>query len=249
MKNKTINEMERVEAINDLVARFQNHFKSRKPELIEENLKEQEFLESEDRYWGTFETPIKTQIEKELRILLLDSYFKCYHCTRLIDRDVVRKDGIKTLNVKDFKIKVQKATETYLTESQKLILNDCFAKYRDGKFGRRENLIWFVSNLNLTESRGCQDFFNYFGGEVTRRILAEHENEFFPILEKIGKPFIIECSMGFNEIKSAQQDSLIDAIIDGFICESIDINWEFSIEKDLLPGRIIEIYEKKIYAR
>lgn len=239
--------MEKVETINDLVARFQNHFKSRISELIEENLKEQEFLESEDKYWGAFDTPIKTQIEKELRILLLDCYFKCYHCTRLIDKDVVIKDGIKALNIRDFKIKVMKATEHHLTEDQKLILNNCFAKYSEGKFGRRENLIWFVSNLHLTESAGCQDFFNYFGGEVTRRILDAHKNEFYPILGKIGKPFIIECSMGFKEIKSVQQDSLINTIIDGLICESIDINWEFSIEKDLLPERIIEIHENKIY--
>jgi hypothetical protein len=49
-------------------------------------------------------------------------------------------------------------------------IKDSFATFEKNRsFVEREGLLWFVLTKELTEYKGCEEFFKFFGGEVTRR--------------------------------------------------------------------------------
>ncbi|HCA43304.1 MAG TPA: hypothetical protein DEP28_08635 [Bacteroidetes bacterium] len=217
---------------------------SRKNELIDELLKESEFLESEEKYWTSYETPIKNEVITNLKKILINKSFSCFHCTKIINKSEIADNGLYPLNIKDLGKRILNNISNYLTDVQINIFNNAFNNFQDGILGCRENMIWFVSNYEITRTTGCEYFYNYYGGEVTRRILYDYQNDFYPILKRIGMPATVECCIETKELFPNHFDNLIVQIIDSLLSENQYINWEFYLSKHIPADKIIKIYEE-----
>lgn len=232
-----------VETISSLPSKIIELIEANKDELNDEYNGENHYIETGECYIKSFPTPVKNKIKEELKKMLLGKNFKCFHCTRLLDKNEILQNGLKKLCIKELKTRVFRVLKHYLTDQQIKILIDSFDGYNEGTFGSRENMIWFVSSQRLAKSKGCDPFYQYYGGEATRRILSEHENIFLPILSKIGSPMIIECELEFKEIKDYHFDYLVNTLLSNFIENIEEINWEFYLEKNIEPERICKVHK------
>lgn len=117
-----------------------------------------------------------------------------YHCTRLLDHEIVsiKNNGMNPLSLKFFEKRVKQAinngsfgaeTGQYLLEN-----NLCSEPFRQG-------MLWFVCGVSmLKDEDGVGKFFRGWGGEA---IYNWHENNelSWSILKSIGHPCIIRAAL------------------------------------------------------
>lgn len=210
--------------------------------MIAEQSKENEFLRNRQFDFLPFPTPIKDGLKIFLENKLIEHSIVCYHCTRLNNKDDVISNGLKVLNVDSYRKEIIRNLEPYISQNWVDIADECLRNYNDsGAIGKREGMIWFIGNLNLIKDGGCNDLFRYYGGEITRRVLENHNNIFYPILESIGTPYIIKCEIPLKELKTDYHyEILIEQIIQSLIDERY-IDFEFYITKDISPNMIKDV--------
>lgn len=221
-------------------------------ETINNELKYEFYAYSKGLQWHkSIVTPEYDKAKSKIIEIISRLEIKAYHCTKLTSWEGIYKEGLKTLNYDFHVIKV-------LEEMKKLEINDdilyrvkeSFNRFeREGKYGKRENMLWFVLSRDLTDCRGCEYFFKYFGGEVTRRALEQIESELLPILSNIGIPSVVEFKVKVVEL-SYKIDYIAERIIKYVINRYIkkvkfSFNCEAYVYRNIDPEDIISIWEKK----
>jgi len=237
--------MIKLETVRDFPIEVQQLIEYKIHDLKIENVQVKNYLRSERRYWCGFDTPVKDSLRSELKQLLINESFECYHCTKVINPNEIVLNGLHVLKTSDLKNRVLKTIGPYINDNQRKYFIECFDSYVDGSLGIREKMIWFVPNLKEVDDQGCELFFEYYGGEITRRLLYDRKDEFYPILKQLGSPIIVQCSVRFSELSQNHFLNFINSFLDMVIRNTDNIGWEFYLEGNLLPDKIIRIIDKK----
>lgn len=199
------------------------------------------------------QTPVYDRTQLQLELLLRGHEIRAFHCTKLTDFDQVYKSGLVVLNPEFIKHRV-------LTEFRKRGLDSLLVRKADEAFDRflshkdfscRGGMVWFVLTQSMTDEDGCEDFFRYFGGEVTRRALWELREQLYPVLQDIGVPAVVECSIPIADGEAYQLSNMAKEFIrygeekylDG---RRYDMQCELKIEYTVDGDRILNIWEKSV---
>lgn len=134
---------------------------------------------------------------------LIGKSLKAWHCTKLVTPDMVIENGLKTLSPEMYE-------EIIMSELQKHLSSIDFDNYlkahkvfiAKGYYENRQKMIWFILNKEMSfhENGGCHDFFKFYGGEVTRRIVEFRMPHLMNTLQKLGKAYLVEFEIGFDEL-------------------------------------------------
>ena len=103
----------------------------------------------------------------------------------------------------------------------------------------------------MTEYKGCEEFFKFFGGEVTRRAVWPVKDIVYPILEKIGIPTVIECGLNISDAMDFQVINICKEMINYGIHKFVfknaySLKCEMCVKHDVIPDDIIKIWKKDI---
>lgn len=182
----------------------------------------------------------RDKIAYSLSEIIKDHELVAYHCTRLLDNEIleIRINGLRPLSLELVKAKLNKARESGdLSEKEienLLFKNECHVEGRSGK-------IWFVAGVSvLTDESAVDDLFTFWGGEALYNL-----NENF--LKRIGTPCIIKCAiqtqilnLNYSELATKFEIAYLEYIETRCITSYFDDY----ITEPLFPAKIIEIYKK-----
>ena len=202
------------------------------------------------------QTPVYNQTQNQLELLLREHKVRAFHCTKLANFNEVYQSGLVVLRPEFIK-------RIVLTELRKKGLNSALIRKAEEAFDRflsrkdfdsRGGMVWFVLTEKMTDDYGCEDFFRYFGGEVTRRALEDLKDKIFPVLEEIGVPAVVECSIpiayGADHQLSNMAKEFIkygeEKFLDG---RHYDMQCEMKIEYIVDSTKILSIWEKNVVCK
>jgi hypothetical protein len=119
----------------------------------------------------------------------------------------------------------------------------------NGLFAGREGLLWFVLSKKLTDYRGCEEFFRFFGGEAARRALWPVKDTVYPLLKEIGIPTVVECNLSISDAMDYQVDNICKEMINygiqAFVFnKEYNLQCEMCVKHDIMPSDIIAMWEK-----
>jgi len=187
--------------------------------------------------------------KSKIESIILNHQVKAYHCTKIQSWEELRKNGLIILKHSTIKSIVTEAIKKVKCDpefiSQVSNAYDDFEK--KGSYKYRENMIWFVLNNHLIYEDGCEDFFIYFGGEVTRRALYRLKLD---VLRSIGIPTIVECILDVNKAEPFQVSNIANEIIKYGISKFVlnteyKLKCEMCIVENVPHNKIIDILERK----
>ena len=216
-------------------------------EIEKELEQENKIIISGDNYIKAIEKP-KYNWTLEYLIKNIRKYDACvWHCTKLIEKEIIFNEGLKPLKKEYIKEVIDNLKRNGESEKVLYEVRKKAKEFEEAKgFSNRESMIWFVFTEDMTNTIGCEGFFRYYGGEVTRRILGGDEEFFFPILEKIGTPYIIKCKIAIGDIAEYQISALAKSLI-GYILAAERKECDYAFEAECYirtkvePENIIEI--------
>jgi hypothetical protein len=178
----------------------------------------------------------------------LDSSALAWHCTKLINPEKIKSNGLQLFSVALIKDLIQTEMGNILDQKDQEIIIKKIKNYeRDDFFGSRENQLWFLLNKEMWSDTGCKEFFSFFGGEAMRRIIENDVPRYKSVFQSVGKPYLIEFHVELNQIESYQLSNLADQLIN-FGIDSLNsektpfIYAEGKITKTIAPDRILNIY-------
>jgi hypothetical protein len=190
---------------------------------------------------------------EELKNILLKHKIRGYHCTKVINWNDIQRKGLTVLRLQEFQITL--IDELKNIGIDRVIIEkikDSFVTFEKNKsFVGREGLLWFVLTKELTEYIGCEEFFKFYGGEVTRRAVWPVKDIVYPILQKIGIPTVIECSLNISDAMDFQVINICKEMINYGVQKFIfkndySLQCEMCVKHDVLSNDIIKIWEKDI---
>ena len=119
----------------------------------------------------------------------------------------------------------------------------------------REGKIWYCLTANAAISTGTRYFYRYFGGEIiywpfkTKR--KEGDEEILSVLERIGRPVIVEAFLMPNELQFFGDESLAESFLSHFGCtvnpEFFQLDKEGFTIKPLSPDHIVRVWETDVF--
>lgn len=197
------------------------------------------------------QTPIYDLTQNQLELLLREHEVRAFHCTKLTDFNEVYRSGLVALSPEFIK-------HIVLTELRKKGLDSSLIHKAENAFDRffsrkdfdsRGGMVCFVLTKEMIDNSGCEDFFRYFGGEVTRRALWELEEQVFPVLEEVGVPAVVECSIPIADGADYQISNMAEQFIRYGEKKFLDdcyyeMQCELRIEYTVDSGKILSIWEK-----
>ncbi len=198
----------------------------------------------------SIETPILSSTLNILERTLSKYEIKATHCTKLIDFDSILYGGLKLLTKETILTEILRTLSPLLPPKDISEIINLFDNYENDKgFENRQNMIWFVLTEDFSNDIGCQDLFKYYGGEVTRRILYSKKDKYYPLLEKLGKPCIVQCKIPIKKVAPFQLSNIANELVDYGINKIINnsivyIKAECNIQSTVIPSDIIAIKEK-----
>lgn len=222
-----------------------------KDAYLKENEEEIRYLESENRFHLSFEKPIKDKLKKNIADILEQQYesVKCYHCTKVISKEVLQEQGLFALN-SDIYIKDVIETAPFFTKKQKSYVIDRYKEYeKEANAQARIGKINFTANYEHVIS--CYgEYSQYYGGEVLRRVLGDPKegDTYHELLKGNGFPVVVECCIDFRDIDlfyGSPYEKLSDSILEAMTHKG-PIYWDFTISSNLDPNKILAIHDYNI---
>ncbi|MDI1324867.1 MAG: hypothetical protein PSV36_19140 [Algoriphagus sp.] len=158
--------------------------------------------------------PTYDRVKSELEEFLFQSSALAWHCTKLINPERIKTNGLMLFSVALLKETIQSDMGNILSKKdQGKIIIKIDEYERDGFFENRENQLWFLLNKEMWSDTGCREFFEFFGGEALRRVIESELPEYYPIFQRVGNPYLVEFPVQLSQIESFQRSNLADELI------------------------------------
>ncbi len=128
---------------------------------------------------------------------MADRRIKVFHATRLLDFDVVRREGLRPLNL-DQQINTLRrlllATGQFASASE---IDALIARVdiENDFFRGREGQVWATPLRRFLHDSGCDVFFKHWGGEAIQRLAAMASREFEARIQSLGAPAVVTVSI------------------------------------------------------
>jgi hypothetical protein len=177
---------------------------------------------------------------------------RAFHCTRLLNPQAIKQNGLEVLSPNVAKARTLDALRQFgvqdnLLRTATLAFDEC---HNRGDCQYREGLLCFVLTKRSMDDNGCADFFRYFGGEIARHALHDLARELFPVLESIGVPTVVEARLPIVDAQDYQISRMAEELIRFGECKFLDekhyaMNCEIRIRYTVPPERILAVYEKQ----
>jgi hypothetical protein len=189
-----------------------------------------------------------------LEAILKGSEIRAFHCTRLLNPQAIRQNGLEVLSPDVAKARTldalrQCGIQDSLLRKASLGFDECQNR---GDCQHRQGLLCFVLSRRATDDDGCADFFRYFGGEIARHALDDLRGELFPALESIGIPTVIEAKLPIVDAQDHQISWIAQELIRFGENKFLDgkqyamMNCEIRIQYSVPPERILDVWEKQL---
>lgn len=189
---------------------------------------------------------------QELTTLFEQYEMVCYHSTKILDKNMILQDGLKTndwerysrniintfkrLNVKDDDIE----------KAIKVIRKQYNWKYPSHN---SEPQLCFYSDLGLLSndmSAGYEKFCENIGGELAQDALKDDYSQIYRYLRENGDAILVKFKIPFIDIGSYNKDSIIYQFV-AYFAEKYFWNYNYEIhfdgntDRDIEPNNILDI--------
>lgn len=171
-----------------------------------------------------------------------------YHCTKAINPDRYREQGLRVLEMDQHHKEVLsdlrdiQALDGALVARIEQVLTD----FRVNHHGRREGMLWFCLAEVLPLSDGCDRFFEYLGGEAIYWPFIGDE-EVNSVLRRIGQPVVVKARLQFHALTIYREYALGRCMLS--LCAS-RVNPQFNVEfaeghvsGSVAPEDVLEVYD------
>ncbi|WP_100629842.1 hypothetical protein [Algoriphagus formosus] len=165
-------------------------------------------------HYNIIPMPTFDRVKSEIEELLIGSSALAWHCTKLVNPERIRSEGLRPFSVKLIKELIKfDLSHIFSVKEQDLILKKIDKHNRSGLFDGRSNQLWFLLNREMWSDIGCREFFDFFGGEALRKVIESELPEYLPFLKKVGEPYLLEFPVKLKHIASYQISHLTDELI------------------------------------
>lgn len=176
----------------------------------------------------------------------------CYHSTKILDKDIILSDGLKT---NDWNIYSKNIANTLRNLGEKedgidKAIEAIKHKY-DWKYTSygREPQLCFYSDIGLLRNdgyAGYEQFCENIGGELARQALKDAYPQMYRSLRDNGDAVLVKFKIPFVDIKKYVQSGIIYKFVIYFAGKyfwncTYQIHYDGHINKDVDPTNIIEI--------
>jgi hypothetical protein len=128
---------------------------------------------------------------------MADRRLRVFHATRLLDFDMVRREGLRPLNL-DYQIETMQklllATGQFasVSEIDELI---AMVDIKDNFFRGREGQVWATPLRRFLHDGSCDVFFDHWGGEAIQRLAAMASPRLEVGIQLLGAPAVVTASI------------------------------------------------------
>lgn len=175
----------------------------------------------------------------------------CFHATRILDENDVRKHGLHT-NAPEQYLGYLKATleklniaQTHTVQAVEFIKQEYHRKYN----GYKSQLCFFtpLSSVCNEELAGYDQYCQNIGGELARWALKNRMPEVYQQLKSAGIPVIVEFSLPFSDIAHYQKGGIAYAFITYYArkyfgSKESPISFDGTTFKDIPLSQIIKLH-------
>jgi len=196
------------------------------------------------------------QTRETLEALLLDFEIRAFHCTRLLDPESVKRNGLEILSPVTAKLRLldslrQAGVAENLLASAAQAFDNC---ENTGEFEHRQGMLWFALNKEMIDGSGCADLLQHFGGEIARHALDSLADKLFPVLASIGIPCVVEARLPIRDAQPHHLTALADEFIrlswGRFLGERQDArDCDMMIRRPIEPDRILKVWKRPVRRR
>lgn len=159
--------------------------------------------------------PTFDRVKSEIEEILMSSSALGWHCTKLVNPERIKIEGLRQFSVKLIEELIKVDLSHILSDKeQDLILKNIDKFNRSGFFENRTNQLWFLLNQEMWKDTGCQEFFDFFGGEGLRRVIESELPEYQQVFRDVGEPYLIEFPVELKNIASHQISNIVKELID-----------------------------------
>lgn len=139
----------------------------------------------------------------------------CYHSTKILDKDIIFSEGLKTNEWDAYRkniinmLQILGVEEKEIREAVGIIKRKYDWKY---PLQDREPQLCFYSDISLLSegmSAGYEQFCENIGGELARDALKGEYPDLYKYFRENGEAFLVKFKIPFSNIKSYNQDSII----------------------------------------
>ncbi len=190
--------------------------------------------------------PYDTEIYAKFSSLAKEENILCHHFTRLLNRNTVRKNGLKCNTWENYSVHIRntlikcKLSTAEINHALYKLKNIYDNKY-DELFAPGHDVNFTTSSLDIHASLYC----NIVGGELAKDAF-ENDIKLFDRLKKIGHPYRVDFCLKISELDDYDSDIYIL-----LICELSNILWgkkypiaiDEIVRRDILSSEIIDVVE------
>jgi hypothetical protein len=138
-------------------------------------------------------TPSTKAAHQVVRREMANHRIRVFHATRLLDFDVVRREGLRPL---DFEKQISTMKAILLSERRFASLNEiddlvAAVDIDDDFFRGREGQVWATPLRRLLHDGGCDVFFKHWGGEAIQRLAQMASRELVLGIQSLGTPAVV----------------------------------------------------------
>jgi hypothetical protein len=153
---------------------------------------------SGDRWFGSApQTPATKAAHETINRSMADRRLRVFHATRLLDFDLVLREGLRPLNL-DYQVETMRnlllATGQFASVSE---IDELIAKVNiEDKFFRgREGQVWATPLRRFLHDGDCNVFFEHWGGEAIQRLAAMASPRLEAGIQSLGAPAVVTASI------------------------------------------------------
>lgn len=177
---------------------------------------------------------------------MADRRIRVFHATRLLDVDVVRREGLRPLDLEhqiNTMRKLLLATGQFasVSEIDELI---AMVDIEDEFFRGREGQVWATPLRRFLHDGGCDVFFKHWGGEAIQRLAAMASPELEVGIQSLGAPAVVTASIPAFGCCSFSDSRLAPTMVGLMLERASQIEWSREawdvLVKQAIPAEWIE---------
>lgn len=183
-------------------------------------------------------------------IAIMDKFdLVVYHGTRIINRAVIEKKGLR---VNDWK----RYSTSLISVFKEIGWNDyvieeilkCVEAEHNRKYSNRNAQLYFFSSLNLIGGKyaGYEQFCENIGGELVKWALEDKYPEKYNLLKKKGEAVFVKFKLPFASIESYMKESIIYQFVCYYAAKEFfdfvyQVEFDGMTSQDISPNNILKI--------
>lgn len=139
--------------------------------------------------------PVKS-VAQELDQFLATQRIHAYHCTKEPEAGYFEQHGLRLTDVANHQAWFLEHFGHRFTADQVRWLREAWQQYfvRERQAELRNGLLFACLSRSLVANGGCDDFFQYFGGEAISMVAGVNPGV-DQVLEAIGRPVVVEVAL------------------------------------------------------